>query len=371
MLLWDEAYPEGNFPFGKLYVGAFFYMEDGIPDYIAYDIIENPTPTDNLYEMTITMDPTLGSEYRVFAVLDYYQDNITGTDEPIGGYPQALPLSEDFAQPDVDFAVLSPMYVPREPCETTPSGEPRSVTIEGVANITQTWTGGDVAVYLMEAGAVGPVHYTTATPVALGGGAEAEYQLEACEDLGYVSLRGCWDRNFNGMFEPMDQYGSYISEPNQSGNPISVKYSNLAGYDLQIPLHSSGGLRLLPFMSISGKIKASGGFESITEGGTLHVAALKFRPQGSISVQDIEEVQSYDMQTFEWEELVGKSEIDYKLMAPKQTITYLWAYIDVDDNGYVNESLEPIASAVRGRQRKVSDWKHQYRRNKHGYDGHE
>ena len=98
-------------------------------------------------------------------------------------------------------------------------------------------------------------------------------------------------------------------------------------------------------MSISGTVSANGLFDDITSEGTLHIAALKFRPQGSISVSDIEDIQSYDIQTYQWEDLQGKTVVPFTLMAPKETITYLWAYIDTDNNGYVNESLEPIASA--------------------------
>ena len=35
---------------------------------------------------------------------------------------------------------------------------------------------------------------------------------------------------------------------------------------------------------------------------------------------------------------------DFSLTAPKETLIYLWAYIDVDSNGYVNESREPVSS---------------------------
>jgi hypothetical protein len=110
---------------------------------------------------------------------------------------------------------------------------------------------------------------------------------------------------------------------------------------------------LLPFMSISGRVKADpfdGTFDELlaqteSTSGTLYVAVLKFRPQGMISITDIEDIQSYDLLTFEWEDLQGKSEISYTLMAPKETIVYLWAYIDEGPvNGYVNETQEPVSS---------------------------
>ena len=359
ILLWEEAYPQNTFPFGKLYVGAFFYNAAGLPVYIAADVIEDPQPANNRYELNIEINADFTNEIRIFAVLDYYQDNITGTDEPIGGYPQGIAISENFSATDIDFSVLSPMYQAREPCGTYQNGENRSVIIEGTAFVTDPYTGGDAVTYLMLPGGIGPVASTQMTPVPLTDGsmpgifAEGTYQiegennaLEVCEDIGYASLVGCWDRNMNGMFEPLDMYGSYvISGTTQNANPISIKYSDFSGYEVKIPLSGSSGLRLLPFMSISGTVSANGLFDDMAFGGRLHIAALKFRPQGSISVSDIEDVQSYDIQTYEWEEIQGKTVVPFTLMAPKETITYLWAYIDVDSNGYVNESLEPIASA--------------------------
>ena len=62
-----------------------------------------------------------------------------------------------------------------------------------------------------------------------------------------------------------------------------------------------------------------------------------------ISIQTLEE-RSYDYKEVSWADLQGKSNIDWRLTVPSETITYLWAYLDVDGNGYVNEPQEPIAS---------------------------
>ena len=103
-------------------------------------------------------------ELRVFAILDYYQDNITGSDEPKGGYPRGLAVTEDLNFSDIDFAVLSPVFTERPPCETTPAGDPLTVQITGDAVLTETYTDGDVAVFVMLPGGIGPVHSTIATP---------------------------------------------------------------------------------------------------------------------------------------------------------------------------------------------------------------
>ena len=341
MITWEDAY--GDFyPFGKIFVTA--YYEDpntGAPRYVGFDVIENPKPTGNEYSIPIGMDAY--EELRVYAVLDYYIDNVTGTDEPVGGFSRTVSLDDagvvDGTINDVSFAILSPLYEPREPCPND-----RTIDITGVVTITETWTGGDVAVILMQPGNIGPVHYSIAQPTVLGGGAEAEYSLQSCENYGYMLLLGIWDENLNGMYDPMDEAGPYTSEPETSGNPISVGYSNLANYEIQIPMNAGAGLSLVPFISLSGEIHSGQvPFNELSEGGTLYVTALKYRPNQEISVSDILE-NSYDYQVFTADDLQGQNTVDWRLIVPSETITYLWAYMDSDNDGTLNEPQEPIAS---------------------------
>ena len=334
---WAEAY-SGVFPFGKIFVGA--YYEDPVSGdykYVGYDIIENPQPSGNAYSIDLAM--TESQELRVFGVLDYYIDDITGTDEPIGGYNRSIIFEDGLSESNVNFSILSPLHEERPPCDNG-----RSIEITGEANITGTYNGGDVAVMLMKPGNIGPIHHTVTTPEVLGGGASGAYRIEACEASGYMILKGIWDYNLNGMFDPMDRYGPYVSQPNESGNPISIAYSNLANYEIQIPLGDGSGLKLVPFVNLLGSIRpASGTFDELAPQGTLYVAALKYRPNGELSVATVEN-NSYDIQVFQPSDLVGQSSVDWKLTVPSETIAYLWAYIDVESNGMLNEAGEPIAS---------------------------
>ena len=81
--------------------------------------------------------------------MDYYVDNITGTDEPIGA-TRALNFETDgvnFQINDINFSILSPLYEPRPPCDND-----RTITINGDVTLTETYIGGDVAVMLMQPG---------------------------------------------------------------------------------------------------------------------------------------------------------------------------------------------------------------------------
>jgi len=96
---------------------------------------------------------------------------------------------------------------------------------------------------------------------------------------------------------------------------------------------------------MSGTISAGGGtFDELAPGSTLYMTALKYRPQNEMSIADFEE-QGYDYQVFEWADLEGKTEVEWKLAVPRETIAYMWAYIDEDNDGIVNEPHEPISSA--------------------------
>lgn len=333
---WDDAYA-GVFPFGKLFVAAYYEDPDtGSYEYLSYDIIENPQPSNNAYQLDISLyEP---QNIRVFGVLDYYIDNITGTDEPIGGYNRSIPFEEGMQKNNIDFSILSPLHEERPPCEGS------TIEVTGEANITEEYTGGEIAVMLMKTGNRGPIHHTLVQPEVLGGGASGEYLIEPCEDTGYMVLKGVWDHNLNGMFEPFDRSGPYISEPNQSGNPINVSYTNLSDHEIQIPLGDSSGLKLVPFVNLLGTVRpATGIFDDLTSSGTLYVAALQYRPNGELTLSEIEG-NSYDMQTFEFDELTGLSSVEWKLTVPSETIAYLWAYIDQEGNGVVNEPQEPLAS---------------------------
>jgi hypothetical protein len=345
MITWEDAY-DTFYPFGKIFVAAYYENEqEGRTYYVGYDVIEDPQQTGNAYSIPVEV-PDPGTQLRIFAVLDYHIDNITGTDEPIGGYSRTVSFEDSTADLDnmridgIDFSILSPMHEVRPPCEND-----REITVDGEVTLTEIYTGGDIAVILNAPGNIGPVHHSIVTPEVFGGGAQANYEINSCEGLGYMLLKGIWDENRNGMFDPMDEFGSYISEPNQSGNPMTVGYSNLSDYEIQVPLNSgSSGLSLVPFVQLSGTVSPFDGlFDEIATSGTLYIAALKYRPSGEISLDTLDE-RSYDYQVVPWSELQGKSNVEWRITVPSETITYLWAYLDSDDNGYVNEPQEPVAS---------------------------
>lgn len=344
---WGDAYPDGNFPFGNIFVGAYYINTLGETVWIGSDVIENPQATSNAFSIDYELD--LVQEVRVFAILDYNKDLVTGTDEPLGVYPRGIrvdPEESDFS--DLNIDVLSPLYEPIPDC----AGGVEQITIDGEAIVTSTYEegDGDVAIILMKVGNVGPIHTQVVTPEPDGNGAVGDYVLYTCPyDSSFpVLLKGIWDNNMNGMFDPIDESGTYIRAPNESGNPITVGFNNLSGYEIQIPFASSSALNIVPFVQLSGPIiPENGSFNNYPEGSKLYMTAMKYRVEQEFSV-DIFEEQAYGTIEYEWEELQNKSFVPWQITVPSQTIAYLWAYIDTDNDGMVNEPEEPIAVVAGG-----------------------
>jgi hypothetical protein len=341
---WEDAYPDGSFPFGNIFVGAYWIDSSGATQWVGETVIENPQASDNQFEIDFNLEAP--EEIRVFAILDYNGDKITGTVEPLGVYPRGIRVDpEETSFENLSIDILSPLYEPQENCEET-----LSLTIDGEAIVTGTYDVGygDVAIFVMQPGNIGPVHSQIITPEPAGGGGVGDYSLSVCQELGFMLLKGVWDDNLNGMFDPIDEAGTYISAPNESGNPVNVSYSNLSDYEIQIPFESSSALNIVPFVQLSGTvIPENGTFDTYPEGSSLYMVAMKYRVEQEFST-DVFEEEAYDLVEYTWEDLQGKSFVPWTLTVPSETIAYLWAYIDVDNDGLLNEPGEPIAVVAGG-----------------------
>ncbi len=100
------------------------------------------------------------------------------------------------------------------------------------------------------------------------------------------------------------------------------------------------GISLVPFVRLSGTVALqNGSLSDLPEGATVYVAALKYRPDGQLSVAELQNAYDYDV----FDEPSGSS-LDWGLTVPADSIVYLWAYVDMDGDGVVNESGEYVAS---------------------------
>jgi hypothetical protein len=75
---------------------------------------------------------------------------------------------------------------------------------------------------------------------------------------------------------------------------------------------------------------------------SIYVSALKYRPTSDVNVSDL--VDGYDYEAFNPSE-VQSDDLEYEMIVPANTVAYLWAYADVDNDGRINEAGEPVSSA--------------------------
>jgi len=180
--------------------------------------------------------------------------------------------------------------------------------------------------------------------VATEDGASGNYGFETCDDLGQTNLIGAVDSDANLLIDPNDSWGAYVNTDGEDGNPIDVDDHNLDDMEVQIPLGDGSGLNIIPFVQLTGTVSVEeGAFDDLPAGSMVYVAALKYRPNNDLTVNSLQSI-AYDFDEFEWVELTGEAVKDWRLAVPSNTIVYLWAYVDEDVDGIVNESGEAVAS---------------------------
>jgi len=343
---WEDA-TGGVYIFGGIFTSAYYVDESGIERFVGDHVIENPSTDANPYRIDVGTDNN--EKVYVYSILDYWQDRIVGTSEPKGVYPNGVTLIDGEEITGINLDILTPIYTGSGGCGSSGDWAGGSVSsssyieILGDAYITTSYAGGMAAAMLNSTTGDGPYNSAWFQPSSAGGGAIGSYGFITCPNRGEMNLVAAWDSNGNNMIDPTDRWGAYSPTPDVDGNPVMIVSDDLLGYDIQIPLGDGPGLNMVPFIRLSGELSTSiGAFDDLPSGTTIHIAAMKYRPSGALSVAELGN--AYDLVTLEWPELTGQASVSYTLTVPSNTITYLWAFVDMDDDGVINESGEPIAS---------------------------
>lgn len=359
---WDEQY--GGYPFGSVFVAAYSTDDDGIQTYYDQNVIVTPTvspaPGGDPFGLQIDVDDV--DSINIYASVDQYADGIIGSTEPTGAYPSEVTVTDNGTVTNIDVTVLVPYWdlsgggSGGGGCCGGGSGgggdtgtpEDCTTTISGTVTIDESYLEGNVAVMMYDTDGIGPYYSTRVTPVASGTGAEGEYSITTCEGGTELDLLGAWDSNVNGLIDPADQWGEYVTDPDTSGNPITIAGPTMENMNVLIPFgvtHPS----VVPFVSISGTITSS---QDWTTWAGIYVTALKYRPNQEISVSDL----GFGYDTMSWDnaDLLTMTELPYHVEVPANTIVYLWVYADVDGDGLLNQVGEPVASLGNGSGRTVT-----------------
>jgi len=347
---WDSY--NGQYPFGPNFVAAY-YAEDGREIYVDQVSITNPSIDGDKFEFEIHEDDVSG--IRVYAASDYWDDGIVGTADPIGNYPDVIydpDTSDDYnIITGVDINILVPYWDGSTGGTGWGDGSGYGYydggswdtscnvgVLTGEVIITTSYAGGDASAMLLDTEGNGPYNSVWTTLNESGGGAVGDYSMTFCDDPSQMNLVGAYDSNFNGIIDPAgDTWGVFVSE-GLSGNPVEL-YPGTIEADIQIPYGDYDGLDLTPFVRISGVVNT---LVELPETTSIYIGALKYRPTSDVNVSDLAD--GYDYEAFNPSE-VQSDELEYEMIVPANTVTYLWAYADVDNDGRINEAGEPVSSA--------------------------
>ncbi|MFT5586751.1 MAG: hypothetical protein ACI9VR_004353 [Cognaticolwellia sp.] len=323
-----------SFPFGKIWVTAST-SEDGS---IGSDTIKTPTLGGDTYSLDVSVEEA--GSVTLYAQLDRHADGVLGSYDPIGTYPSSVSISASETLSSLNVTIDA--YYDIDGSDGGGGPGCSTASLSGDALITRSYAGGDVAVMLMSTDGMGPWNVNWVSPVASGSGASAAYSINSCLDSEY-DLVGAWDSDGDDLITPADTWGAYIEATDVDGNPVSAG-SDQTGMDIQIPLGGSP-FGAFPFVSIEGEVTVrDAGFGEYPENSTVHVSALKYRPDGDLTMAELNEL-AYSVQSYTWDQINGESVLPYSLTVPAGTIIYLWAFVDADNDGVLNGPKEPVASA--------------------------
>jgi hypothetical protein len=228
------------------------------------------------------------------------------------------------------------------------------IAIAGNVTLNGAYSGGNGMVMLLDNAGGGPYQQDEFTPIPTGSGATAEYNMGVCANAGPMQIIGAYDSNGNGLVDPADLWGAYVTSPGENGNPLMIEDVRLDEINVDIPIGGGGpAVSVVPFVHLSGIAFPESqphfsSFETVEGAGVdLYVVALQYPLSFDMDVESFEE-DGYAVKVWESSALGSAESVEWDLTVPANTVVYLYAFVDTDLDGIVNEELEPRAFSGSG-----------------------
>lgn len=325
---WADYYGD-QFPFGSVFVSGYTVDVDGTETWYASDVIADPSPTGDDYELEFGFDTD--TEVYIYAALDYWGEGLIAPYEPSDVYPEMVLVSPDGETEDIDITLIVPYY---DFSATGGYWDPDLwVLISGAATVTEQLGGACCMALVYDTTGYGPYGYASFTPTETAGGAEGTYAVYAPKGMGESQLLGACDANLNSLLEPSDWWGGYSTDGDEITN-VTIGTEAMTDHEIQIPL----GVETRPPITYSGNVLLDElTMAQVTDSNRLYITAQKYRPTGSFDPVGSGRTHDYDVYT--GTEITEGNR--YSLTLPSNVVAYLWACLDTDADGTVNEAGEP------------------------------
>lgn len=328
-LVWADWYGD-TFPFGTVVVTGYTVDDDGVATYWSTTILPDPSPDGEGYELEFGFDAE--HQVTIQASLDYWGDGLIAPYDPSAVYATAVPVAPDGALSGVNITIDVPYY----DFSLTGGGywNPDDwVQVSGDADISEQLADGTCMAMVYDTTGYGPYGYTGFAPAATSAGAEGSYAMWAPKGMGDSQILGACDTNLNGMIEAADAWGGY-SEDGDTVATVPIGTENLTDYTLKIPLNAPARASV----NYSGRVLLDElTMAQVTGASSLYITAQKYRV--SESWDPDASGRTYDYEVYRGSEISDSS--PYSLTMPADAVTWLWACLDVDGDGVVNEAGEP------------------------------
>ncbi len=336
-LEWKDWYGE-DFPFGAVFVSGYTVDDEGETTWWSNDILADPDPTGSEYELEFGFDEE--TEVYVYAALDYWGDGLVAPYDPSEVYGAAVPVIPEATLSGIDLTVLVPYYD-----FSTPGGgywNPDDwILISGEARVSEVLAGGSCMALVYDTTDYGPYGYNSFVPTDADDGASGTYSVYAPKNMGASHLLGACDTNLNSLIEPSDAWGGYTEDGEEVAELTIASYP-LDDYTLTIPLGDSESVDR-PDVNYGGTVSLDDlTMEKVTDSSVLYVTAQKYRVDSSFDPDA--SGRTHDVLVWSGSEIAATNA--YSLSVPSNTVIYVWACLDSDADGVVNEAGESCGQPV-------------------------